>query len=91
MDWQGSAGSGFCRWDQLTEATDAGTWVFTDAGRSVLCAVVRFWRRFAVGCTPAARLDFQKFQTHRQSILAADDVDDTGGFDGIWGAGPYCV
>ena len=63
--WVGKAvlGQEFCMWDQLTEMADAGRRDFTDMGRSVLCTVVQFWRRFAVGCTPAAHLDFQKFQT----------------------------
>ena len=96
--WVGKAvlGREFRVWDELTEVADAVRRDFIAAGRSVLRTVVRFWRRFAVGCTPAARLSFQKFQTRRQSILAAADVDsidadDTGGFDGVWGAGPYCV
>ena len=78
--WVGKAvlGQEFRMWDQLTEAAGAGTRDFTDTGRSVLHTVMRFWRRFAMCCTPTTRLDFQKFQTQPQSILAAADVDDAG-------------
>ena len=84
-------GWGFCMRNKLNEAVGAGIWDFTAADQSVLRTVVLFWRWFAVICTPAARLDFQKFQARRQYILAAADVGDTDGFDGVWGAGPYCV
>ena len=91
--WVGKAvlGRAVRQGHELTGTVGAGTWDFTAAGRSVLRTMVRFWRRFAVGCTAATRSDFQKFQARQQSILAAADVSGTDGTDGGWGTGPYCV